>query len=81
MNRKMSSDGMSRRAFLQISAATGLLVSASGVLAACAPAAAPAGAGAAADGASQVTLRFVTNHGEADVPLFEACLLYTSRCV
>ena len=75
MNRNMNSRGMNRRTFLQFSAATGLLVSAGGLLAACAPAAAPSGGGSAgAGGQSKVTLRFVTNHGESDVPLFQTVI-------
>lgn len=66
--------GLSRRAFLKWSAATGLVLGAGAVIAGCAPpAAAPVGeAGAEASAAQEaVTLRFVTNHGESDVPLFQ----------
>ena len=69
MNQYRNPGGMNRRSFLQLSAATGILVGAGSLLSSCAPAAAPGGQAGA--GAAAVTLRFVTNHGESDVPLFK----------
>ena len=76
---------LSRRAFLRGAALAGLTIGAGGALAACSPSspapAAPAAAPTAAEAAAaptaapaaegKVSLRFVTNHGEADVPLFK----------
>ena len=70
------SSRLSRRSFLRLGAG----VAATGLLVACAPAqpaqpgaaAAPAGQGAPA--AATVNLRFITNHGEADQPLFQKVL-------
>jgi multiple sugar transport system substrate-binding protein len=64
---------VSRRQFLRGAA----MVSVGAALAACAPAAgpAPAAPGAAdAPSAAAVNLRFITNHGEADQPLFKQVL-------
>ena len=68
----MKKANLSRREFLKGAA----LVGASTLLASCAPAAPTAKPGevnpttAPAAQSGEVTLRFVTNHGEADVPLF-----------
>jgi multiple sugar transport system substrate-binding protein len=68
---------LSRRQFLRAAVLSSLAISAQAALAACAPAApaAPAPAGEApaapAPAGEAVTLRFVTNHGQADVPFFQ----------
>ncbi len=75
MNPNTNSGGLSRRVFLKLSAATTLVAGAT--LAGCVPAPAPAdqgGAEAPAGAQEAVTLRFVTNHGESDVPLFQSVI-------
>ncbi|HXF64250.1 MAG TPA: extracellular solute-binding protein [Caldilineaceae bacterium] len=70
------SSQLSRRSFLRLSAGAAV----TGVLAACTPGQpaqqgnAPAAGGESAPAAGTVTLRFVTNHGEADQPLFQKVL-------
>lgn len=74
MSNRLKTDGkLSRRTFLQGAA----LASAGSLLAACAPAAAPAAEEApqgAAPAADKVNIRFITNHGDADMPLFKAVM-------
>lgn len=77
MNPNGNSGGMSRRTFLRLSAGATLLAGAGAMLSGCAPATAPAGesgAGAAPGAQEAITLRFVSNHGESDVPLFQAVI-------
>ncbi len=66
---------MSRRQFLRMTAVFG----AGAALVACSTPAAPSGseasdAGGGAPAADTVNLRFITNHGESDLPLFEKVL-------
>jgi len=73
MTKKSNTSGLSRRSFLQLSAAATFVAGSGSLLAGCAPASAPASApgGSTAASGEQVTLRFITNHGEADIPFFQ----------
>lgn len=61
---------VSRRGFLKSAA----LVGAGSVLVACTPKAATDVAATEAPAAEEVNLRFITNHGDADMPLFKSVL-------
>jgi multiple sugar transport system substrate-binding protein len=76
MEQNQQKQGMSRRDFLRLTALTGLAIGGSSLLVACAAPTAPVGPAesGSAPASSGVTLRFVSNHGESDVPLFQAVI-------
>jgi multiple sugar transport system substrate-binding protein len=73
MNNRTTTSGLSRRDFLRLTGLAGVTLA----VAACAPvgqSGQPTADGESAPAAGKVNLRLVTNHGEADQPLFKKVL-------